>query len=400
LGTTLRPASAGEVADAIRWAIGAREPLEVIGGGTKQSVANPGQTAYALDMTACAGILAYEPAELVLTLAPGTPMDEVEAALSAANQMLAFEPPDYAALLGAGGRPTFGGAYGTNFAGPRRIAAGAVRDHMLGVSAVSGRGEAFKAGGRVVKNVTGYDLARALAGSWGTLAVATELTVKVLPRPECETTLVLCGLGPRAAVGAMSRALGSSCDVSAAAHLPDDIARAAGAGGGGTSATALRMEGFGPSMAARVAAAERLFADQPQARLEGDASAALWRSVRDAAPFAGGTGVVWRCSVPPTAGPDVMAAAPRGSRAFLDWGGGLVMIEAPAEGDGGAAAVRGAVAACGGHALLLRAAMDIRAAVPTFHPVAPGVEALSLRLRKAFDPETILNPHRLAREPA
>ncbi len=395
----LRPRDAAEVADTIRWALAAKEPLEVIGGGTKRAIAGPGQTAYALEMADCAGIVSYEPEELVLTLAPGTPMAEIEATLAARGQMLAFEPPDYTALLGAEGVPTFGGAFATNFAGPRRIAVGAVRDHMLGVHAVSGRGEPFKAGGRVVKNVTGYDLARALAGSWGTLAVATELTVKVLPRAECQTTLMLEGLDAEAAAEAMSRAMGFSGDVSGAAHLPADIAPLVVAGAT-ASITALRIEGFGPSVAARTAAAEALFAGLPQRRAETDESIAIWRAIADGAPFVGTDEAVWRCSVPPTAGPALAAAAPGGSRSYCDWAGGLVLIATPAVGDAGAAQLRANVEMCGGHAMLLRAPVDIRANVATFHPMATGVEALAKRLRTAFDPEGILNPKRMSREAA
>lgn len=396
--TTIRPRSEAEVADAITFAVDSGSPLEVIGGATKRAVATPTQTAYTLDMSDLAGIVSYEPEELVLTLSPGTPMAEVAAALAERKQMLAFEPPDYAALLGTtDGTPTFGGAFATNFAGPRRIAAGAVRDHMLGIAAISGRGEKFKAGGRVVKNVTGYDLARALAGSWGTLAVATELTVKVLPAPQRETTVVLIGLSPEDAAAAMARALGSPGDFSGAAHLPADIA-ADLVPDAGASLTLLRLDGFGPSVAARVAEAERLFAGTPQRLIADDASAALWRAVRDGTPFVGGSGVVWRCSVPPMAGPSLLAAAPAGARAYLDWGGGLVMIETPATGDAGAETLRAAAENCGGHALMLRAPVDIRARVATFHPMAPGIESLSRRLRQAFDPKGVLNPNRMSRE--
>ncbi|MEO1102551.1 MAG: glycolate oxidase subunit GlcE [Pseudomonadota bacterium] len=389
--STLSPATANEVADAIKWALSAQEPLEVVGGGTKRAIANPSQAAHTLDMSGCAGIVSYEPEELVLTLAPGTAMAELGEVLRSAGQMLAFEPPDYRALLSSSGGSTFGGVFATNFAGPRRISAGAVRDHMLGLAAVSGRGEAFKAGGRVVKNVTGYDLARALAGSWGTLAVATELTVKVLPRPEHEATLLLKNQTAEDAVAAMSRAMGSSCDISGAAYLPADVAVTRAA----ETITALRIEGFGPSVAARTEAAQALFVEAEREVLNPDASRAVWREVRDGEAFVGSPGVVWRCSVPPTAGPSVMAAAPEGSRAYLDWAGGLVMIETP-QSDAGAEPIRAAVDACGGHALLLRAPVDIRAGTPTFHPTSKGVAALSARLRTAFDPQEILNPNRMA----
>ncbi|WMS44975.1 FAD-binding protein [Acuticoccus sp. MNP-M23] len=397
--STFSPDTAQGVLDAVAFAANADEPLEVVGGGTKRAISNPSQVGHTLDVSGVRGIDSYEPDELVLTLAPGTPMAEVAQALEGASQMLAFEPPDYTALLGAAGTPTFGGTFGTNFAGPRRVVAGAVRDHMLGIAAVSGRGEAFKAGGRVVKNVTGYDLARALAGSWGTLAVVTQMTVKVLPKPERETTLVLPGHTIADAVAAMSRAMGSACDVSAAAHAPEDVAGSLPLDGDGP-ATLLRIDGFGPSVEARVAAAERLFSGKVGAKLEGDASAALWRLVRDGAPFAGTKGVIWRCSVAPTDAPAIAASAPPGARILYDWAGGLLLIETPAVDDGGAREIRNAVDSVGGHATLLRAPLDIRAGIPTFHPVAAGLAALSTRLRNAFDPKSILNPNRMAREQA
>lgn len=396
MSETLRPRNADELKDAVAWAVSARAPLEVIGGGTKRAFGPPVQAAATLDASGIAGIVSYEPEELVLSLRPGTPMAEVEEALSAAGQMLAFEPPRLSALLSAEGTPTFGGLYATNLSGPRRISAGAVRDHVLGLHAVSGRAEAFKAGGKVVKNVTGYDLARALTGSWGTLAVATEITIKVLPRPETETTLTLGGLAPEAAVAALSRALGSPADVSGAAHLPADVAASVIDGAAGP-VTLIRVEGFGPSVEARVEALARLFQGEDVGTLAPDASREAWRRVRDAAPFVGGR-AVWRCSVPPTAGPSVAAAAPPGSRAFFDWGGGLVWIETAADGDAGAGAIRGAVASAGsGHATLVTAPLDVRAALPTFSPVEGPLGALAGRLRAAFDPEGILNPGRMGR---
>lgn len=394
---SLRPRDADELKDAIAWAVSGKAPLEVVGGGTKRAFGPPVQAAATLDVSGIAGIVSYEPEELVLSLRPGTPMTEVEEALAGAGQMLAFEPPDLTALLGAEGTPTFGGLYATNLSGPRRIAAGAVRDHILGVHAVSGRAEAFKAGGKVVKNVTGYDLARALTGSWGTLAVATEVTVKVLPRPQTETTITVGGLDPEAGVAALSRALGSPADVSGAAHLPADVAPAVVDGAEGP-VTLVRVEGFGPSVEARAAALSRLFEGEDVASLSVDASREAWRRIRDVSPFAGGRCAVWRCSVPPAAGPMVAAAAPPGSRAFLDWGGGLVWIETASDGDAGASVIRSAVANAGsGHATLVSAPLDVRAAIPTF-PVAGGpLGALTGRLKAAFDPEGILNPGRMGR---
>lgn len=394
---TLSPTTTQEVREAVRWAIEAGEPLEVIAGATKRKIAEPAQTAYVLDVNDLSGILAYEPEELILTVRPGTSLETLTQTLADKNQMFAFEPIDLSALLG-GGPGTIGGTFGSNFAGPRRLTAGAVRDHMLGVEAVSGRGEVFKAGGKVVKNVTGYDLSRALSGSWGTLAVATELTIKVLPKPEHQTTLILPDLSPREAVAAISKVMGSSADASGAAFLPEDIVQMLSLGVGATSATALRIEGFGPSVAARGKTVHALFPGTHIHTVDGEASAALWTAVGNVQPFAATNGAVWRVSVAPTAGPVILDNLPKNSRAYLDWGGGLVWIETPDEGDAGAKAIRRAVVQNGGgHATLIRATSGTRASVPTFQPQSGGLRALSERLRTAFDPEGILNPGRMVR---
>ncbi|MEM8855707.1 MAG: glycolate oxidase subunit GlcE [Pseudomonadota bacterium] len=394
---TLSPTTTEEVREAVRWAIEAGEPLEVIAGATKRKIAEPAQTAYVLDVNDLSGILAYEPEELILTVRPGTSLETLTQTLADKNQMFAFEPIDLSALLG-GGPGTIGGTFGSNYSGPRRVTAGAVRDHMLGVEAVSGRGDVFKAGGKVVKNVTGYDLSRALCGSWGTLAVATELTIKVLPKPEQQTTLVLTDLAPGEAVVAMSTVMGSSADASGAAYLPADIAQTLPLGLGSGSATVLRLEGFGPSVAARSQTVRGLFPGREIHAIDGDASAALWTAVGNVQPFATSNGAVWRVSVAPTAGPAILDNLPKNSRAYLDWAGGLVWIETLDEGDAGAKTIRMAVAENGGgHATLIRATSGTRASVPTFQPQSAGLRALSERLRTAFDPEGILNPGRMVR---
>lgn len=398
----LKPATADEVRDCVAWAVSAREPLEVVGLGTKRAIGRPVQSGHTLDLSGLDGIVAYEPEELVLTVRAGTPLATIEAALAEGGQELAFEPIDYSVLLGTGAGPgTVGGMLAANLAGPRRIKAGAARDHILGLHAVSGRGETFKAGGRVVKNVTGYDLARGLAGSWGTLAVSTELTFKVLPRGETAATLCIAGLDDAAAVRAMAAALGSSCDVSGAAHLPAGVSGPPGDGNAaGAPVTALRLEGFAPSVRARTEALRALLGGLgPLETLDPDRSQAFWRDVRDCRPFADGSAqAVWRVSVAPTAGAAVVAAlsAIRPLRAFYDWGGGLVWIETAAEGDAGAAELRRTIAANGGgHATLVRAGAALRSSVPVFEPEEAGLAALSRRLKAQFDPEAVLNPGRM-----
>ncbi len=219
--TEFLPNSAEEVLETIQWAVSEESPLEILGHGSKRGIGQPLQSEHTLDLSRLAGITLYEPEELVLSAKAGTPVAEIEAALREHNQELAFEPMDYGPLLGGeAGRGTLGGLLAANLSGPRRLKAGAARDHVPGVHAVSGRGEGFKSGGRVVKNVTGYDLSKGLAGSWGTLAVATDITMKVLPAAETETTLCIAGLEDAVATEAMATAMGSSAEVSGAAHLP------------------------------------------------------------------------------------------------------------------------------------------------------------------------------------
>ncbi|MEW5421418.1 FAD-binding protein [Amorphus sp. 3PC139-8] len=397
-----RPATAEEVRSVVAWAVGEERPLEIVGSGAKRAIGPPVTARHVVELSRLSGITLYEPEELVLSALAGTPLAEIEATLADAGQELAFEPIDYGPLLGAAaGGGTLGGLVATNLSGPRRIKAGAARDHVLGVEAVSGRGEAFKSGGRVVKNVTGYDLGRGLSGSWGTLAVFTALSLKVLSRSETGATLVLPGLDDARAIRALAAALGSSADVSGAAHLPaglaQQIAPLAGADG---SLTLVRVEGFAPSVKARIEALSALLKDvAPVEVIEGDASVAIWRAVRDVRPFwTTPEQAVWRVSVTPSEGPAVVSAVAGGGdiRAFYDWGGGLIWIEHPSEGDAGASTIRQAIAANGGgHATLIRAPVALRSDVLVFQPEADGLQALTRRIKAQFDPTGILNPGRM-----
>jgi glycolate dehydrogenase FAD-binding subunit len=228
MSTTFRPESVEQVTEAVAWAAAEKTPLEVVGRGSKRDFGRPMQTGHGLDLSALSGITLYEPEELVLSARAGTPMAEIEAALRDKNQQMAFEPADLAPLYGGAlGAGSIGGTIACNLSGPRRIKAGASRDHILGFQAVSGRGEAYKSGGRVVKNVTGYDLSKLLAGSHGTLSVLTDVTIKVLPAPEKTRTVLLHGLDDAGAAVAMQRAMNSAHEVSAAAHLPAPVAAAA-----------------------------------------------------------------------------------------------------------------------------------------------------------------------------
>lgn len=396
----LYPRTPGEVVEAVGAALAEEAPLAVEGTGSKAGLGRPVQAARTLSLKDMTGVTLYEPEELVLSAKAGTPVAEIEALLAAANQRLDFEPMDYGPLHGLRtGLGTIGGVLACNLSGPRRIAKGAARDHVLGVKAVSGRAEAFASGGRVVKNVTGYDLSKGMAGSFGTLAVITDVTFKVLPRAETETTLALRGLDEARAAGAMAAAMGSSAEVSGAAHLPAYVSgRVAEGLLGDEPATLVRLEGFGPSVAARAAhLGAALGKVGPLQRFEGEASAAIWRDVRDARPFADGTArPVWRLSVTPTRAPEiVMAIRMRmAAEVFYDWQGGLVWLRL--DGEPEAEAIRAVVAhRGGGHATLVRAPAGVRAATAVFQPQPPSLAALSGRLKAQFDPKGVLNPGRM-----
>jgi glycolate oxidase FAD binding subunit len=402
--SVLCPRDASEVEQAVLWAAGAGKALEVVGRGSKRNLGRPAQCDATLDLSALTGVALYEPDELVLSAKAGTPLAEIEALCAASGQELAFEPMDYGPLLGvAAGQGTIGGALAVNASGPRRIKAGAARDHLLGLTAVSGRGETFKTGGRVVKNVTGYDLCKLMAGSFGTLAAMTEVTVKTLPRAETEASVVLTGLAAMAAGDAMAAAMGSAYDVSGAAHLPASVAGRVPADlDGGRSATVLRLEGVGPSVLHRRDGLCTLLRPFGTATVIGqDRSRTLWRAVRDVLPFAAGgpagERVVWRLSTAPKGGAEIVDRIGRAVDAefMQDWAGGLVWVAvAPAQ-DGGTAAIRAAITACGGHATLVRAPAALRAAVEVFEPQAGGLAALTKRIKDGFDPKGVLNPGRM-----
>jgi glycolate oxidase FAD binding subunit len=404
---TILPESAEEVAAAVEAAARDTRPLEVLGLGSKRGLGRSSNLAHCLDLSKLSGITLYEPEELVLTAGAGTPLADIEKAVAKKKQILAFEPPDLGALLGGPpGRGSIGGVLACNLAGPRRIKSGAARDHFLGVTAVSGRAEIFKAGGRVMKNVTGYDLMKLLAGSYGTLAAMTSVTFKVLPRPEKCYSVLVYGLDEAAALRAMTHALGSPHEVSGAAHLP-----AALAGGSEvsyvaeekTSVTALRVEGPGPSVEHRTAALRKELADLgPTEELHSANSDVLWREIRDVKAFQSDMErPIWRISVPPTGAPEVLsrlASGLPGMEYLLDWGGGLVWLALPPAPDAHCQKVRSAIEDAGGHATLLRAPQATRAAVPVFQPQPPALAALSLRLKESFDPLHLLNPGRMYQE--
>jgi glycolate oxidase FAD binding subunit len=400
--TVLRPADEKQLSDAVAWAAAEKQPLEVVAGGSKRAFGRPVKAEHRLDLSQIAGVVNYEPAELILTARPATPLASIKAELQAKRQMLAFEPPDLSGLMGSSAEPTLGGALACNLAGPRRVRTGAARDFFLGFSAVNGVGEIWKAGGKVVKNVTGYDMMKLMAGSFGTLSVLTEVTLKVTPRPESECTILLRALADKVAIAAMAKALNTPFEVSSVAHLPPAAARrllSPDLGAGLGAITAVRLEGPSPSVAYRADAVESVFSHG--VRLDSSASAQFWSEVGEVHRLLPPLGrVLWRlCPTPSFASIVVNDVRTRlaSAEGFFDWGGGLVWLSLDAEeagSDAGAAIVRAAMKH-GGHSTLVVAPEAIRERIAVFEPSDGPLRELAARIKMGFDPSNVLNPGRM-----
>jgi glycolate oxidase FAD binding subunit len=367
-----QPRDAADLAEIVAASAAGGPKLELRGGGTKAAFGAP-REAEVVSLAGLAGVVDYDPGELVLTVRAGTLLSDVQALVASEGQMLAFEP-------WGGPGATMGGTVAAGVAGSRRVTAGSARDHLLGLTAVSGRGEVFVAGAKVVKNVTGYDLPKLMAGSWGRIGAMTELTLKVLPRPREVVTLAARGLAPAAAHAAMARALGSNAEVSAAAALSD-----------GT--VLLQVAGFAPSVAARCAALPGLLAGHcGLERMNAAEAEPLWNRAMMAADLKGA--VRWDVHLPPRAAPALIAALPEGAEWAMDWGGGRVWVCSDAEDD----AVRQLAAALGGEARLIAAPEAMRARIRAFHSRSKGVAALEARVRRAFDPKDVFMTGRFAED--
>ncbi|MDO8352592.1 MAG: glycolate oxidase subunit GlcE [Aestuariivirga sp.] len=382
---TFKPQTIPELADYV--ALGGR--LEVMGSGTKRALGRPLQPETAIDMSGFTGISLYEPEELVLEAGAGTPLSEIEKALAKNHQQLAFEPPDYSKLLGGKNKGTLGGLMACGLSGPRRIKAGAARDHILGIAGVSGRGEIFKAGGRVVKNVTGFDVAKLMVGSYGTLAALTSITVKVLPAAATQETLVFNGLSDAKAIQAMSLAMQSACDVSGAAHLP-----------GTPSQTLFRLEGIQPSVVYRrqkLASHLKIFGASDH--LDEKDSLSEWKAIRDVERLsADDARFVWKLSLTPSKAAETVARISKqlDIQYFYDWAGGLVWLGVPRSNQAYAYIIRNCVE--DGHATLFRAEDDVRERIEVFQPQLPALSALTKRVKASFDPNGVFNNGRMYKD--
>ncbi|MCC8931236.1 glycolate oxidase subunit GlcE [Rhizobium sp. 'Codium 1'] len=396
----LTPSTETEAAELIRDHASRKTPLQILGGGTRSGFGNAVSAEAVLSSAAITGIVEYNPAEMVMTARAGTPIAEIEAALAENGQGMAFEPMDYRGAMGTSGTPTIGGVFAVNSSGPRRFTAGAARDHLLGVRFVNGTGDVVKAGGKVMKNVTGLDLVKLLAGSYGTMGFLTQVTFKVLPVPKTAATMVISGLEDENAMKALAAALSLSVEVSGAAHLPESVrGRFIGGKLPEGAASVMRLEGLEASVAVR---AEKLMSAMagfgPINRLDADDTKALWTEIRDVTPYGDGTArPLWRVSMPPSEAWKLVAGLRlrAGIDAYYDWQGGLVWMRM--EADHEADVLRHGIRSLGGgHATLVRAAPEIRAEVPTFEPLSPAVALLSGRVRAKLDPHGIFNPGLMA----
>jgi glycolate oxidase FAD binding subunit len=378
---TFRPSSAAQLREIVRLAAEGRIGLRIHGHDSKPGLGPPVAADYALDLSLLNGVLSYQPEELVLRARAGTPMTDILEALRERRQHLGFEPPDWSAVFGASpGRGTIGGVLACNASGPRRFSMGAARDHFLGFTAINGRGEEFRAGGSVVKNVTGYDLPKLLAGSYGRLAIMTEVILKTLPAPADAATLIVRNLTDETALRVLRLAAAGPLELSGLAHLP------AGIGGEGAR-TVFRLEGPMASVTERLSRLKMQMQEYGPCENPGAAAARdLWRRIRDADFFVQDPQPLWRISAPPASGAEV-AARIGADRYFFDWAGGLIWLLSERAAD-----IREAVNPTGGHATLFRAPDALRRSLPVFEPQPPALAALEQRVREAFDPLGIFNP--------
>lgn len=396
-----RPAADWELASFLAEASASGRTVEIVGGGSARQVGRHSDTAEIVSTHVLRGIRSYDPCDMVMTAQAGTPMAEIENELARKGQMLAFEPVDLGPVMGAeAGRTTIGGAFAINISGSRRLSAGAARDHLVGVQGVTGGGTTFRSGLRALNSVAGFDLCRAVCGSWGTLAVLVEAAFRVAPRPERTATLIVLDQTDEIAIETLCAACGVPVEVSGAVHINAGLCQRLvhdGLRETGAAVTAIRLESYSAFLPDRIERLKRALRHFGEIHvLEDTDSQAFWGELRQLS-VVQGPRPLWRILTLPTHAAAVVAGIRRHMPvdAFYDWSGGLIWLEVPQSADAGATDVRRVLASFGGHATLIRASDSARAQVEVFHPVDPGIERMSTALKSVFDPAGILNPGRM-----
>ena len=376
-----KPASEDQVVEFVRTARESGSPFEIVAGGTRRSVGKPVGDLPVLDLSSLSGIVKYEPAELIITAKPATPLNEIEAVLVEKGQRLGFDPADWSRLLGSNGVATLAGAASSDASGSGKLRHGGARDSLLGFRAVNGLGEAFRGGAKVVKNVTGFDLPKLVCGAYGTLCVLTEMTFRVFPQPQFATTLCLADVAPEQGFAALRTIALSALEPVGLAYLPGAMLAEAGKG-----AALIKLEGARQPLEEKIALAHGLLGDGLQRTLD-DPFAAIGSGEK----FAGIAGDIWRVMIPRAEAPRVTREM--NARHWLgDLAGSVLWLAADAsEGQ----RVRGIAAKANGQAMLLRGSAESRASLGLFAPQPPALASLSRAVKAAFDPLSLFNPGRL-----
>lgn len=387
--TTFTPKSEKEAVKVILDAKQSGAAMRILGGGTRSTIGRTINPKVTLSTSALSGITLYEPNEMVMTAKAGTPLSQIQKTLSDNNQMLTFEPMDHQRVMGLKGEPTIGGVVAGNISGPRRIYAGGARDSLIGVRFINGKGDVIKNGGRVMKNVTGLDLVKLQAGAWGTLGLLTEVTFKLLPKPERQATLVFEGLSDEQGVSALCQAAGTPFEATGLAHLPAGI-------GAKSARTLIRLEGFSKQVEYRLSQLKRELADFGKAKkIEGYDHELLWADIRDVDFLANPKNkAIWKLSMRPTSAPNTVEVIKQAVDCvyYFDWSGGLVWLAVDEEDDAGEETIRNAVNAADGYATLVRGSEDLRARIDVFEPQPAPLAELAKGIKKSFDPHGLLNP--------
>jgi glycolate oxidase FAD binding subunit len=398
MNSAISPKSENEVVDIVREAAERNSAFEILSGRTKRAMGRPVEVETVLDISAISGIVKYEPEELVLNVRAATPLNEIEAALAEKNQMLGFEPADWSALLGVKpAKPTIAGTVAADACGARRVRAGAVRDHVIGCRFVNGWGEAIKAGGQVIKNVTGFDIAKLMCGAFGTLGVLTEITLRVTPKPAHLATFALKDRAPKEGFAALRRAAGLPVEATGLSYVPaaafeNEHAEIAGERG----VALIRIEGTRPALDEKLALLRTAFAGADSAVLDGETTASLFRGIGNGAVFANRETDIWRLSVPQSAAHEALTAS-RAQFWYADWAGGVLWLGLPAD-EPTNARLRQITMTVGGYATLMRATETARTSLPVFETEAPARAELTRAVKAAFDPKRLFNPGRMYKD--